>query len=276
MKSMKKYNIGCIAAIMAVMICACSGGGRSAFDSVVAPEGELDYEAYARDAKAAGVINNSQPLPDTIENTEHQKHITQKDNEIVAGTYSNARIRVRNIGSLREIFNDSNKFHYAVAERLGIKPIHGLRDAFYTSRPIVEVKSCDLYEVDSLTHSLPYLVPEAEKLLSKIGKNFIDSLHRRGRDGYRIRVTSLLRTPASVKRLRRVNRNATDSSTHQFGTTFDLTYTRFHCLDSTKTLHDGDLKNLLAEVLLDLRNQGKCLVKFERHSACYHITATGK
>ena len=68
-------------------------------------------------------------------------------------------------------------------------------------------------------------------------------------------VTSLLRTPYTVKRLRRVNRNATDSSTHQFATTFDISYRRFHCLDSTRTVNEEDLKNLLGEVLLDLRRE---------------------
>lgn len=186
------------------------------------------------------------------------------------------RIHVNNIGPLRQVFNDSNRYHYAYAERIGIRPITSLSSAYYTNRPIVKITSNKYYTVDTLKHSLPYLVPEAAKLLEDIGKNFIDSLHARGGDGYRIRVTSLLRTPHTVKRLRRVNRNATDSSTHQFGTTFDLTYTRFDCLDSTRVINDGDLKNLLAEVLYDLRSKQRCLVKFERRSPCFHITATGK
>ncbi len=76
-----------------------------------------------------------------------------------------------------------------------------------------------------------------------------------------------------MRRLRRVNVNASDSSTHKFGTTFDLSYVKFHCLDTTRTIHDGDLKNLLAEVLLDMRTAGRCLVKFERKTGCFHITA---
>ena len=195
-------------------------------------------------------------------------------NEIKQGPRHNDRIPVNNIGRLADVFNDSNYLQYRYAEALGIEPIKNLRMAYRTRRPIVYVKSNKYYEVDSLTHSLPYLVPEAEKLLTDIGRGFIDSLRHRGADGYRIRVTSLLRTPHTVKRLRRVNVNATDSSTHQFGTTFDLSYTRFNCLDSTRTIHDGDLKNLLAEVLLDLRTRGRCLVKFERKTGCFHVTAT--
>ena len=188
----------------------------------------------------------------------------------------NGRIHINNIGPLREVFNDSNKYHYAVAERIGIAPIASLSEAYYTRKPVVRVESCQWYEIDTLKHSMPYLVPEAAQLLETIGRNFIDSLRSRGAGGYRVLVTSLLRTPYTVKRLRRVNRNATDSSTHQFATTFDISYRRFHCLDSTKTLREEDLKNLLGEVLYDLRRQERCLVKFERHSPCFHITATGK
>lgn len=185
------------------------------------------------------------------------------------------RLFLNNMGSLAEIFNDSNKFQYAAAERIGITPIHSIGDAFHTRRPLVKISDCEYYHVDSLTHSVPYLVPEAASLLRLIGKNFADSLRSRGAGGYIITATSFLRTPQSVKQLRRVNRNATDSSTHQFGTTFDISYTKFQPTRSGADLHEGDMKNLLAEVLYDLRRQRKCMVKFERKSPCFHITATG-
>lgn len=204
--------------------------------------------------------------PEPVTSGSYDKGITQ-------GPRYNDRIQINNIGRLADVFNDSNKYQYVYAEQLGITPITGIHEAYFTRRPLRHITSCNLYKVDTLTHSLPFLVPEAARLLEDIGQNFIDSLASRGADGYRIKVTSLLRTAASVKRLRRVNVNATDSSTHQFGTTFDLSYTRFHCLDTTRTIHDGDLKNLLAEVLLDLRAQNRCLVKFERKTGCFHITA---
>lgn len=194
--------------------------------------------------------------------------------DIPKGNRLDIRIRINSLGRLADVFNDSNKYHYTYAESLGIHPITSLRDAWHTNRPIVHVTSNEYYQVDSLTHSMPYLVPEAEHLLRRIGANFIDSLGARGADGYRIKATSLLRTPASVKRLRRVNINASDSSTHQFGTTFDLSYVKFHCLDPRRTVSQEDLKNLLAEVLFDLRKQGACLVKYERKTGCYHVTAT--
>lgn len=182
-------------------------------------------------------------------------------------------IKVRNIGPLAEVFNDSNYIQLETAMDLGIEPITDITSAYFMKRPIVKISSNEYYQVDSLTHSLAYLVPEAADLLTEIGKNFIDSLTNRGGDSYRIKVTSLLRTPKTVEKLVRVNVNATDSSTHQYGTTFDLSYTNFYCLNPNRQINEGDLKNLLAEVLLDLKKQGKCYVKFEKKTACFHITA---
>lgn len=183
-------------------------------------------------------------------------------------------IKVNNIGPLWKVFNDSNYLQLQTARNIGIEPISDLSNSYFMNRPIVKVESNEFYHIDSLRHSLPYLVPEAAALLHDIGKNFIDSLHARGGDSYTIKVTSLLRTPETVGRLRRVNINATDSSTHQFATTFDISYTNFYCLDEGRRINQGDLKNLLGEVLLDLKKQDRCLVKYEHKTGCFHITAT--
>lgn len=192
----------------------------------------------------------------------------------VSDVNPNGRIHFNNIGRYSEIFNDSNKYQYVYAEKFGIKPVENLRDAYHTSRPVVKTESCNEYDVAELTHSVPYLVPEAEMLLRLIGRNFIDSVHRRGGKGCRIIATSMLRTPQSVKRLRRVNVNATDSSCHKFATTFDISHRNFSYSDSTNMIDPFILKGILAEVLLDLRKQNLCMVKYERKTACFHITVT--
>lgn len=180
----------------------------------------------------------------------------------------------KNIGRYDEVFNDSNYIQYASAERLGIDPIHTLADAYNTKRPLIKVESGENYEIDKLTHSMPYLVPEAALLLDEIGKDFGSLLEERGGDKKynRILVTSLLRSHFSVKKLRRVNRNAVDSSTHMFGTTFDIAYNNFHYPDSSRSIDAGVLKGILAEVLLRKRDEGKCWVKYERKTPCFHIT----
>lgn len=219
--------------------------------------------AYADDTTGSASVSGNVTEPDAAELP-----------DTVPSVDASMQLRSR-IGNLGELFNDSNKYQYAVAERIGIRPIRSMADAYYINKPMVEIKSCRWYDLDTLTHSVPYLVKAGADLLETIGRNFADSLVKRGAPGHKFRVTSVLRTSHSVKRLRRVNRNATDSSTHQFGTTFDISYAHFNHYGGPQ-LSDGELKNILGEVLRDLRVQNKCMVKFERKSPCFHITATGR
>ncbi len=176
-------------------------------------------------------------------------------------------------GSLARVFNDSNHVQLAAAEMLGIRPIESLSDAWNVTRPIKKVASCREFFVDNLTHSLPYLVPEAFDVLKEIGSRFNDTLQARGGGSYRIKVTSILRTATGVNSLRRGNVNAVKNSTHQFGTTFDISYVQFICDSMTVNRTQEDLKNLLAEILKEMSAEGKCYVKYERKQGCFHITA---
>lgn len=179
----------------------------------------------------------------------------------------------RQMGPYPEVFNDSNYIQYAAAEKIGIEPIYDLSNLYKTKRPLVRIESGDYYKVDSLTHSMPYLVPEAANLLQDIGKAFRDSIEKRGgHTSNRVVVTSLLRTPYTVKKLRRVNKNAVDSSTHMFATTFDIAWNRFYCPEPSKSMDEITLKRILGEVLLDKRDEGRCYVKYEQKSPCFHIT----
>ncbi|MDE6086376.1 MAG: hypothetical protein K2G40_08265 [Muribaculaceae bacterium] len=169
-------------------------------------------------------------------------------------------------------FNDSNRYHIAAASLLGIDPIDTEADILNISRPIVKVSSNPEYYIDDLTHSLPYLVPEAEELLHDIGKAFRDSLQARGGGDYRIKVTSILRTNSSVKSLRRRNRNAIGGSAHLYGTTFDISYSNFICNSDSVPRTVEDMKMLLAEILKFFRDNDRCFVKHERKQSCFHIT----
>lgn len=184
------------------------------------------------------------------------------------------RLRVGRVGYLGRTFNDSNYIHMQAAMALGIDPIEKVSQVWNTRRPVVRIASCRDFYVDSLTHSLPYLVPEAAELLHDIGRSFRDTLRARGGGDYRVKVTSVLRTRSSVARLRRRNRNAVDTSAHQYGTTFDISHFKFIC-DSARTVArtQEDLKNLLGEILLAYRDAGRCYVKYERKQSCFHITA---
>lgn len=183
------------------------------------------------------------------------------------------KLHVNGFGPLARAFNDSNYIHINSAQDLGISPIATNADAWNLRRPVVKIVSCRDFFVDTLTHSLPYLVPEAAQLLHEIGRRFRDTLHERGGGEYRIKVTSILRTRSSIASLRRRNSNAVDTSAHQFGTTFDISYFKFIC-DSASSVQrtQEDLKNLLGEILYGLRDEGRCYVKYERKQSCFHIT----
>ena len=142
---------------------------------------------------------------------------------------------------------------------------------------VAQIESNERYAVDSLTHSIPYLIPGAAALLDTIGQNFLDSLASKGLNPNRIIVTSVLRTEKDVKRLRRRNTNASSNSTHAYGTTFDISWKRFQKVEDEdgRPMQDvgaDTLKLVLAEVLRDLRRADRCYVKYEIKQACFHIT----
>lgn len=183
------------------------------------------------------------------------------------------RMKVNYFGNFGKAFGDSNYIHWAAADSIGIVPLSDSRSHWQMRRPIVRISSCEDYFVENLTYSVPYLVPEAAAMLHEIGSRFNDSLQARGGGKYRIRVTSVLRTPESVRKLRRRNRNAVDSSVHQLGTTMDISYAKFvPSRDNDVVRSIDDLKGVLGEILKDMREQGKCYVKYERKQPCFHIT----
>lgn len=184
------------------------------------------------------------------------------------------KIKINPIGgNLGRVFSDSNYLHLEAARKIGIPPATSFADLWKSPRPLVPITTGPYYVVDNLTHSHPYLVPEAARLLRDIAVAFHDSLQARGGGDYRLKVTSVYRTPDSVRKLRRRNVNASDASAHQFGTTFDISYSKFIADSDRLPRTQEDLKNLLGEVMNDMRNRGRCYVKYERKQGCFHITA---
>ena len=90
-------------------------------------------------------------------------------------------------------------------------------------------------------------------------------------------VTSVLRTQEDVSRLRRHNGNATENSCHLYGTTFDICYNRYETVEDPegpprRRVRDDTLKFVLSEVLRDMREQGRCFIKYEVKQGCFHMT----
>jgi hypothetical protein len=182
---------------------------------------------------------------------------------------------IRYIGSYNRDFNDMNDLHLKAAREIGINPISPREEASKASKKMQEISTNKYYKVETLTHSIPFLVPEAANLLMDIGRNFQDTLYNLNASLYKIKVTSVTRTVSDISQLRRVNINSSENSAHLFGTTFDISWVRFTKVDEKDTLNiDNErLKMVLATVLRDLKREGRCYIKHERRQGCFHITA---
>ena len=172
-------------------------------------------------------------------------------------------------------FNDLQLKQHAVACRIGLpRPPKDRNDAASMRSKLVEVKTNENYIVDSLKHSVPYLIPSAKRELDAIGAEWSDILQRNGLPHYRFYVTSILRTQEDVKYLQRSgNINSTTQSCHCYGTTFDLAYMRYDKVTRTHMyMHEDNLKLVLGQVLLNHQRAGKIYVKYEWKQSCFHIT----
>ena len=185
---------------------------------------------------------------------------------------------IRGVVSYKRSFPDLNDKHLEVAKAVGIRPLEDREEAESMKEKLTHITDNEFYVVDSLTHSIPYLVPRASALLDTIGSNFLDSLAAKGLNPNQVIVTSVLRTQSDVKRLRRRNGNASANSAHCFGATFDVSWKRFKKVEDEdgRPLQDvgsDTLKLVLSEVLRDLRRAEKCYIKYELKQGCFHITA---
>ena len=200
-----------------------------------------------------------------------------------ASTHGNARNSgdashpILSVSSYDECFPDSNHVQLTAAQRWGVRPVLDRQEAESRKSDLVYMGCSPFYHVDPLQQSIPYLVPRAAILLQDIGRAFYDSLHVKGIPLQRFIVTSVLRTKSDVTRLRQYNGNATENSCHLFGTTFDISYTRYSPLrvpgePSRRAVRDDTLKYVLSEVLRDARLQNRCYVKYEKKQKCFHIT----
>ena len=177
--------------------------------------------------------------------------------------------------SYKDKFRDLQSKQEQAARALGLAtPPLNRQEAAKMRSQLQLIKTNDHYIVDSLTHSIPYLVPTAAAELESIGREFADILQRNGLPHYRFYVTSVLRTKEDIKHLQKSgNINATTNSCHNYGTTFDLAYFRFNKVTRTRGyMHQDNLKLVLGQVLLNHQRAGKIYVKYEHKQACFHIT----
>ena len=185
--------------------------------------------------------------------------------------------KIRSVASYKESFPDTNAVQLSAAQKWGVSPVKNREDAEARKRELVYVGSNPYYHVDKLYSSIPYLVPHAAALLQDIGETFFDSLYVKGVPLHRIIVTSVLRSQEDVVKLRRRNGNATENSCHLYGTTFDICYNRYETVEdpdgpARRAVRNDTLKWVLSEVLRDMREQGRCYIKYEVKQGCFHMT----
>lgn len=196
---------------------------------------------------------------------------------LALGPIENHPVRIYDVNFTRE-FNDMNDVQLAVAQAVGIPPVANREDAKARKQKLVKLEDTDTYVVDSLTHSIPYLIPSARDLLDDIGRVFQDSLQAKGLNPYKLVVTSVLRTEEDVAQLRKRNINASENSTHRYGTTFDLSYWRYVKIPELRGRPYEDvppeyLRAVLSQVLKDFHDQdNRCYIKYEKKQNCFHIT----
>jgi hypothetical protein len=178
-------------------------------------------------------------------------------------------------------FRDLNEVHLRYARMYGISPIASQKvieqkvKILIGENKLVRISDSKYYTVNKLSHSHPYLVPRAKKMLDLIGERFRKKLQENNLDDYQYRITSLLRTQESQRMLSFSNVNAASKSAHLYGTTFDITYrslSKRSLLGVKKTAHDGTAIRLLSEVIRELQQERRLLVITERKEACFHIT----
>ncbi|WP_139265175.1 DUF5715 family protein [Bacteroides ihuae] len=185
---------------------------------------------------------------------------------------------IHGVISYKRSFGDLNDVQLVVARANGIVPLNDRDELEALGDKLIHLSDNNFYTIDSLTHSIPYLVPRASNLLDSIGSIFLDSLESKGLNPNRIVVTSILRTRDDVNRLRRRNGNASENSAHFYGTTFDVSWKRFTKVEDEggrpfQDVSSDTLKLVLSEVLSDMRLAEKCYVKYELKQGCFHITA---
>ena len=201
--------------------------------------------------------------------------------------------------ALRRFLNAS---HVARARALGVRVAdRAARDSLLAAGRLVQLEDSTAHWIVRPGTSPAYVVPEVSALLEQLGRRFHERLAGMGLPPYRIEVTSALRTSERQARLRRSNPNAAAGvSSHEFGTTVDLSYAAFApparrppgilahvpaefgpyvgrivdlALESVSARKSRELGAIFSQVLREAQSEGLALVIYERQQTVWHLTA---
>jgi hypothetical protein len=164
----------------------------------------------------------------------------------------------------------------------------------------VELEDSTRYWIVRPGTSPAHAVPDLRVALRVLGERFQDRLADLGLPPYRMEITSALRTAEGQARLRRSNANAAVGvSSHEYGTTVDLSYAAFAppgqvpteimegvpeglrphvrriadlAFESVSARKSRELGRIFSQVLIEAQNEGTVLVIYERQQTVYHVT----
>jgi hypothetical protein len=139
---------------------------------------------------------------------------------------------------------------------------------------LYEIHNGNGFIVEEMSHSYPYLTKTSQDLLEEIGARFREKISGNRLKGSRFKITSMTRTTEKLIRLRKVNSNTSANSPHLYGNAFDISYLRFSTRKLFLTYCDKKyLKEALAEVIWQLREEKKCWATYEIQQNCFHVVS---
>jgi hypothetical protein len=169
-------------------------------------------------------------------------------------------------------FNEKNSIHIIASKKSSlhspIKKEIGIRK-YLKNKSLVPLKDGEGYIIDKMSYSYPFLTAKTISFIEALGMEFktaCELSHLRCRPFI---ITSALRTKETVNKLQKINPNALKESTHLYGCTFDITWSRFGYGNDP----DQEMLDLLIPCLKNMQKKRKCRIKFEMNQSCFHITA---
>jgi hypothetical protein len=200
--------------------------------------------------------------------------------------------------ALRRFLNAS---HLARARELGVRAAdEDAVDSLVAAGRLIELEDSTRYWIVRPGDSPAHVVPDVRTLLEVLGGRFQERLADMGLPPYRLEITSAYRTAERQARLRRSNANAAAGvSSHEFGTTVDLSYAAFAppaevpgeimdgvpdglrppirrmadlAFESVSGRKSRELGRIFSQVLAEAQNEGIALVIYERQQTVYHLT----
>lgn len=191
--------------------------------------------------------------------------------------------------------------HIKIAKDLNLPIIKDQKDIspYYSSIDTPEMKT--YYFFYNVPKELRYFYKDFIPTLLLIGERFNEKINFQDKNIItKLCISSALRPENYQKNLQQKNQNAIDNSTHSYGISIDIFYDEFYInfeFICNNLNHDiqkickkdinqqgyflgGNLRrqltSILAETLIELQNEKKILVIWEKNQRIFHITPTTK